>query len=270
LSGPYCSRCGQKQIRGGLTLRGFIEEVTRDFSHWDAKLPRTLKTLFLQPGPQTIDVIAGRRARWLAPLRVYVICSLAYFLARPLEEAIQKRSAREFARITITNSDGSRTLTDEARRDIAQGLPGRIFGVERLERAAADQRGLESAFLSAFPKAMFILVPMFAWPTSVAWRTRRLSYPAHLYAAVHIHAAWFGALAAGTLAAAFIPSDTVADIVEAALWPYLLWHVLVALRRVFGDSWPRTVFKSIAVLAVYVAALFAVSLGLLGYAVMRM
>ena len=270
VSGPYCAQCGQKQTRADLSLRAFIEEATHDFSHWDSKLPRTLKALFLKPGRLTIDLLEGRRVRWVTPLRVYVICSLAYFLARPLEEVIQKRNTREVARITITNPDGSRTLDDATRREIAEGLPARIFGVERMQRAAANTAAFDQAFVTAFPKAMFVLVPLFGFFTSLAWRGKRLAYPAHLYTALHIHAAWFGALAVGALAVAFIPSDVAADVVEAAVIPYLLWYPFATLRHVFGESWLRTIAKTALVLGAYGVGLFVTSLAMLGYALMRM
>jgi hypothetical protein len=40
--------------------------------------------------------------------------------------------------------------------------------------------------------------------------------------------------------------------------------------EVHGESWPRTVAKSAFVLPTYMACLFLVSFGMLGYALMRM
>jgi hypothetical protein len=269
LTGPYCASCGQQKRATDPTLRELVQETAHELTQWEGKVPRTLKALFLRPGLLTLDVLAGRRARWLPPLRLYLICSVAFFLSGPLVEAITHRSARETARITITNPDGSTMLTPEARAEIAKGLPGRIFGIERLERAAANSGQLSRLARSAYPKAMFVLLPLFALLTWVAWRRAQPRYPAHLYTALHLHAAWFGAGALSTIAAGLIPSDAGATVIALAATAYVVWYGLVAARRVFGDSWVMTIAKAGAVGAAYSLCLFVTSLLMLAYALAR-
>lgn len=268
LTGAYCASCGQKKIQTDLTLRELLHETTHELAHWDGKIPATLETLFFQPGVLTEDFLAGRRARWLPPLRLYLICSIAFFLSGPIVESITHRRARETARITITNPDGSSTLTPEGRQEIAQGWPGRVFGVERLERAAADSARLNHAIQSAYPRAMFILLPIFALVTSVMWRRHR--YPAHLYLALHLHAAWFGTFAITTLASMLFTSIAAATLIGAAAVVYVIWYTVTTMRRVFGESWPRTLAKSAIVAVVYSVCLFAGSLVMLAYALAMM
>jgi hypothetical protein len=267
LSGVYCTSCGQKRVRTDLTLSDLLHEASHELAHWDGKTPQTLKALFLRPGLLTLDFLAGRRARWLPPLRLYVICSLAYFLSGPLVEAITHRGAREIAKITITGSNGERTITPEVRRQIAEGLPARVFGVERLERAAAHPQELNHAINGAFPKAMFVLLPLFALITNLAWRRRLPHYPAHLYLALHMHAAWFGLLALTTLAMIpFSPTGRIAALVGMLGVVYIIGYMLLTVRRVFRESWPRTIAKAIVVWAVYCVCLLLMGLVMLGYA----
>jgi hypothetical protein len=266
LVGPYCARCGQKRPLIDLSLREFLHETTQEVTHWEGKVPATLKTLFTKPGLLTLDFLEGRRARWLPPLRLYLICSVAYFLSGPIVEAISHRSAREVAKITLTNPDGSTTLTPEGRAQIEQSLPGRLFGRERLERAVANSDKLNRAIETAYPKAMVVLLPLFAFLTRLAWRRKMPHYAAHLYPALHLHSAWFGILAVATLFIPFIESQTVLSTVGFVILAYIVAHSLIALRRVFGDSWGRTIAKAAAVGVAYGICLFAVSLLLLMYA----
>ncbi|MFN2564405.1 MAG: DUF3667 domain-containing protein [Gemmatimonadaceae bacterium] len=270
LTGPYCASCGQQRRDTDLTLRELLHETAQELTQWEGKVPSTLKTLFLRPGVLTLDFLAGRRARWLLPLRLYLICSVAFFLSGPLVEAITGRSARETAKITITNPDGSTTLTPETRKEIAEGLPGRIFGVERLERAAANSGQISRVARGGYPKAMFVLLPLFALLTRTAWRRRLPRYPSHLYTALHLHAAWFGALTAYTLLTAVFTSAAAIVILQLAVITYAVWYGLLTARRVFGDSWVRTIAKSAAVAAVYSACLIAASLLMLAYALATM
>src|SRR5882757_10347747 len=104
MAGPYCASCGQKQPHPDLTLRELFHATTEELTHWDGKVPATLKTLFFKPGLLTSDFLKGRRARWLPPLRLYLICSVVFFLTDPFVEAVTHREHREIAVITVKNS----------------------------------------------------------------------------------------------------------------------------------------------------------------------
>jgi hypothetical protein len=270
LTGPYCAECGQKRRDTDPTLREFLHETTAELVDWDGKIPSTLKALFFRPGALTVDFLAGRRARWLQPLRLYLICSLAFFVSKPMGESISRRSGREVAKITITNPDGSKALTPDDLKEIEAGVPARVFGRDRLVRAAGNSAQLNREIDAALPRAMFILLPVFALLTMLAWRRRLPRYPAHLYLALHLHSAWFGAFAVLTIVQAFFASEAVVGVVGTAVLVYAATYGLLAVRRVFGESWARTIAKAAVVGVTYSFCLFFVSLSLLAYALTKM
>jgi uncharacterized protein DUF3667 len=270
LTGPYCASCGQKTPHPDLTLREFLHDATAELTQLEGKVPKTLKALLLQPGRLTLDFLAGRRARWLPPLRLYLICSVAYFLSDAIVERITRRSERAVSEATVTRPDGSPTLTPEARRELEQSTVGRIFSREQIERAVANTAEFNRAVDSAYPKAMFVLVPLFALLTSVAWRRNLPRYPAHVYLALHLHAAWFGALALSIIVTAFFASERILIIMAVVALTYIVGYGLMTLRRVFKDSWVKTIAKAAVIAMVYAASLFLVSLGLLAYAMAMM
>jgi Protein of unknown function (DUF3667) len=268
LTGAYCARCGQKAARPNLTLGAFLRETTQELTNWDGKVPATLRTLFLRPGRLTIDFLAGRRARWLTPLRVYLICSVALFAGRVLVDELGLRPMREMAGVSLERPDGATgPLTPEERQQISEGLPGRILGVERLERALMDSRQFNRAFESTLPRAMFILLPVFALLTNLAWRRVRPRYPAHLYVALHIHAAIFGAMLILSIIVGFTRSDAIANALGLAFLGYVVWYGLTVFRRVFGDPWPQTILKGVAIAFIYFLCFIVVAMMLLVYAV---
>jgi hypothetical protein len=114
---------------------------------------------------------------------------------------------------------------------------------------------------------VFVLLPFFALLTSIAWRGKQPRYPAHLYLALHLHAAWFGALAVMTILTGFTSSSAALSTSGILVGVYVVWYGLVALRRVFGESWLRTIGKAAMIGVMYSAFLFAVSLLILGYAI---
>ena len=117
---------------------------------------------------------------------------------------------------------------------------------------------------------MFLLVPIFALFTRIAWRRKLPRYPAHLYLALHLHAAWFAALALSIIATAFVASETILVVMGSVALAYIVGYGVITLRRVFQDSWVRTIAKAAVLAIAYALCLFAVTLGLLAYALAMM
>ena len=64
-----------------LSLKHFIGHGVHELTHFDSKIFRTLKMLFFAPGILTADYLAGRKKRYVPPLRLYlVIFALSFFL----------------------------------------------------------------------------------------------------------------------------------------------------------------------------------------------
>jgi hypothetical protein len=243
-----------------------LHDTAHELVEWEARIPSTMRTLLTSPGQLTQEYLAGRRARWIPPLRLYLICSVAFFLVTAITDAVSNEPDDEVARITVTAPDGSRELTPEGRAELAEGWPGRIFGIERIERLAANPEVLDGAFVEMFPRAMFVLLPVFALLTRTLWR-RPLNYPAHLYTALHLHAAWFALFAVSAVVVHALPWTPLQAVVEAAMLIAVVAYGLRTAKRVFGDPWPRTIAKSVLVGAAYGVCLLMVSLSMLAYLV---
>jgi hypothetical protein len=80
LAGVYCHSCGQKDQPAVLPLRAIAGESIAEVFSLDGRLFRTLRMLFRKPGFLTSEYLAGRRAAWVAPLRLYLLVSVVYFL----------------------------------------------------------------------------------------------------------------------------------------------------------------------------------------------
>ena len=79
LDGPFCARCGQKAVHPKPTLHELLHDALEEFLHFDGKIVQTLRTLVTRPGQLTVDVVSGRRARYIAPLRLYLTVSVLFF-----------------------------------------------------------------------------------------------------------------------------------------------------------------------------------------------
>lgn len=101
LQGGYCHLCGQS-VHNPIRHAGHaLEEVFESFWHLDGRVFRTLRDL-LVPGRVARDYIAGHRARYIAPLRLFVILSLLTFFVGQF--------AVRFEGNAITTGDGPAAL----------------------------------------------------------------------------------------------------------------------------------------------------------------
>src|SRR5687768_15210899 len=121
LAGPFCGSCGQKARQPDPTFTEFVRETTQDLVNWDGRIPSTIKTLFAKPGALTLDFLRGRRVRWLPPLRVYLICSVAYFVSVPLVESVTGGQSRQMVRVGVTMTPGVE-LSPEDRAELDSSM----------------------------------------------------------------------------------------------------------------------------------------------------
>jgi hypothetical protein len=232
LQGKYCHACGQKATGAALSVHDFTHEATHEFLHLDGKIWQTVKLLVLKPGELTREFLAGRRARYISPVRVYLTCSILFFtlaaiLPRTMDGAVQIKKT------------GGRELTGDT--DLERRLKS---GLARTEK---NPELLGKAVLENLPKVMFVLMPIFGLLTWMFYRRQQRFYIAHLYYAIHFHAFAFLMMSVYvTLSRIGVPK-VLAVLVLLTTIP---WH-FIALRRVFGGTRAMTFVKGLAVAVTY-------------------
>ena len=78
----YCAHCGEKQpSHHDRTVGHFAHEAVHELIHLDGKLFRTLKELMLMPGQLTAEYFAGRKKRYIAPIRLFLTLFAVTFIA---------------------------------------------------------------------------------------------------------------------------------------------------------------------------------------------
>ncbi|KQM66188.1 hypothetical protein ASE74_09905 [Pedobacter sp. Leaf216] len=76
----YCSDCGQPNLELKESFWGFISHSIAHYFHFDNKFFQTLSPLLTKPGQVTLDYLAGKRARYINPVSMYIFVSIVYFL----------------------------------------------------------------------------------------------------------------------------------------------------------------------------------------------
>jgi hypothetical protein len=80
LNGRFCHICGQENIEPKESAWGLISHFLYDITHFDGKFFKTTGLLIRRPGFLPKEYLAGRRARYLHPIRMYVFTSAFFFL----------------------------------------------------------------------------------------------------------------------------------------------------------------------------------------------
>src|SRR5467141_5410409 len=81
LHGHWCAQCGQAAIDYRRSFRHVIVDLLDSFLNWDSKFFATIGLLIVKPWRLTNEFLAGKRVRYLHPLRLYLLASILFFFA---------------------------------------------------------------------------------------------------------------------------------------------------------------------------------------------
>lgn len=76
----FCAQCGQEVRAVDTSFAGFLRHFLSDYFTFDSKIARSFKPLLFTPGFLTSEFLKGRRVRYIAPIRMYIFISIAFFL----------------------------------------------------------------------------------------------------------------------------------------------------------------------------------------------
>jgi hypothetical protein len=159
LTGEFCAQCGQHAIDYRRSIFRVVLDAADSFLNWDTKFLKTMGLLLIRPWELTNDFNAGRRARYVHPLRLYLIASVIFFLVaravnlesrEPVALTAQDRAELVTNLAKLTGPDSpltpeQREQIEAARTKLSQGN-GALSEEERTELKAAFRAFLKSSF----------------------------------------------------------------------------------------------------------------------------
>lgn len=226
-SGPFCAECGQRRPRADdYSIRRFLHQVFHEVTELDSGLVRTLRALF-RPGFLTQEHLAGRRARYFSPVKLYLLVSAFYFL------------------LAWNASFEMMDFAEQFRRDpnLAAAMPGELGARFRAELDTILERAGEyTAYLR------FVSVLGLGFLLALLYRRQGRGLGQHLVFTLHFYCFYlvFALLALGGL---LLGRAAAGGTMPA--WVYFVVGYLpvapfafAALRRVYGEGRGRTVLKT--------------------------
>jgi hypothetical protein len=208
----FCPKCGQQATSPIQPVQDLVTDAAGEFLKFDSKLLVTLKALLLRPGFLTNEYLAGRRAPYIAPLRLYLWVSAFYFILFSLGP--QKELEKSF-RIPDRNGGTVATITAAPTRPAssAPSAPSTVQTVPdtapQARSTAASREKRKETILERLPRRieeggkwfssnmatiMIFLIPVNALFLMGLFRGAKRLYIEHLILLLHVQS--FGMLAA--------------------------------------------------------------------------
>lgn len=264
--GRFCPRCGQSHAEVRVPFWKWLGDYLQDTFHLESNLARSLGTLLRRPGALTVTYLEGQRSTHVRPFRLYLTASFIYFLALsllPPKDLIEVNVGPEASRGTKVGLDQPlvEVWVDTEAPAAVERLREDTPFKRKLNRFVAKGReeAREQALRtvsSTMPKAMFVLVPVFALLLGLLYRKTGRFYAEHFLFALHFHAFAFLALSMGLVLVRLLGLGS-SPLIQLTIVTYLF----LSLRRVYGQSRVRTVFKTTLLYGGYSLILLSTVLG---------
>ncbi|HVF35074.1 MAG TPA: DUF3667 domain-containing protein [Candidatus Saccharimonadia bacterium] len=128
MHGAYCYACGQPRKGTIRPLSGIVADFLDTVFNLDARTWRTLAPLYFKPGLLSNEYFAGRRVRYVTPLRLYFFLSIIAFLVISASANVDD--------IKVNDGRGVRRTAAEVREDRTEGLER---GLRFMPKEARDE-----------------------------------------------------------------------------------------------------------------------------------
>jgi hypothetical protein len=265
--GRFCPSCGQRQRSPRASVRALLADAAEALFGAQSRLPGTLSALFLRPGHLSEVYLKGQVARYMAPFRVYLFSSVAFFVllglvvlrglgpgsGNPDVQWLDLASVPEEELPRIEAAFAAVDDTPWYEQAELSGMSPRMASLTRATiRRFATQTPWEALqdilqlLVRYTPSALFVLLPLFALLFFLFFGRSRRYYVEHLVFVLHLHAFVFAALALEiAISALGVPFVG---------WVLGLWiplYLFLATRRVYGESRLRSGLKLVVLGVLY-------------------
>jgi hypothetical protein len=253
LAGRYCHSCGQKAVSLFVSLGAFVADAVQQYVDIDGKIVRTMKLLVTAPGMLTIELLEGRRVRYLTPVRLYLFWSVLFFGLSGLTASSSK--PRPVVKVQVSPpAELALTPSYESEHPILARV---VKSGQRLQQNPGIVREKLGAW---WPTVMFVLVPFFALMVWMVHARRSRFYLPHLYFAIHAHAFVFFLLLVVSLTRTTVPLITggfrlPGGWVTIGTMLAILGYLTASLRRVYGGGWPGATLRALLLLLLHMVAM---------------
>jgi len=259
--------CGQETRLHAPSFGEFLHEFIGHYVALEGRLWGTITRLLFRPGLLTTEYIAGRRKRYVEPLRLYLSLSIIFFAVLKLTdvglvnvdphvaqpEAVQQEAALE--------KEKAKGDVDQVQVMLERNAPGIYQSIERFNHLPDREKSavMQAGFYKYAPYAIFLLMPLFALWLKLLYLGTGKRYGEHLLFALHTNA--FAFVMLGLFM--FLPEGFLKFVAFCWVAGYLPW----AMQRVYqkgkwGTAWRWLLLGLIHGISLAIAIFIAMGLAI--------
>lgn len=125
LKGKFCHVCGQENLEIKESFGHMMSHAISDYFHFDDQFFHTLKPLLFKPGKLTVEYMAGKRASYLHPVKMYIFISLVFFVLffRGSTEKQKKIESKPVTKEQINAIKTNPHLSNNQKQKLLDALP---------------------------------------------------------------------------------------------------------------------------------------------------
>lgn len=252
--------------------------------HFDTKVFRTARDMFLHPGLITVLYNIGKRTEYVPPARLYIFISIVYFFVAGIAMNTDGGQGLKF-NTTGRDAQGKKVKTIDFKHSFSQAeyefiskaSPAQVDSIAlsknlatgTLSRLAIRHAALSETdpkynvhilekILKAISFSLFLLMPLFALFLKLIYIRKNMLYVQHVIFSLHTHSMFFFILLVAQL-------FYIATGHSVLLWALAggLIYLLASMQNVYANGWGTTFFRFCMLLVLYLiasAAALAVSI----------
>ena len=248
----FCARCGEKQPdHHDYKLTHVAGHAFHELVHLDSKLFITLRHLVARPGFLTAEYFAGRKTRYIAPLRLYLTLFFLSFLISTAYKPLSIYSAQNMARLDKKGAVGQ--------------LMDKVAARKNLTREEVAEK-IDQKWHAAVSSLQLLNVILIAGVLALAFVGTKHYFAEHLVFAMHF-LAFGGLLTIVSWPFRFFAGlgTTAGSVLNGVTSLMLLAYLVLSLRRFYQVRGGRLVWKTIVVaVGVWIITVLMLSLPLVG------
>jgi Protein of unknown function (DUF3667) len=247
LKGDYCRKCGEKKIipERDFSIRKFLNQTLWHFAHFDSKLLKSVWLLFSKPGFLTAEWLAGRRVGYMKPIQLFLVASLLFYFFLPTTTA-HFTGPQDL----VMGYEKHNYVMNLFQYDFAKALASKSSEMGVTEESLSHE--IMDAAAERSKTWLFLLIPLWGFFIFLLFRQNISFLVPHLVFAMH--ALTFYIL----LDLSVHPFLYLFDINHGGKYIFLFLtfsfpvYQALAARRLYGDTWPITIVKTLGTASVFV------------------
>ncbi|PKP06774.1 MAG: hypothetical protein CVU10_04235 [Bacteroidetes bacterium HGW-Bacteroidetes-5] len=251
--GHYCPNCGQSVKDLDIPFKVLIFDIMANMWAFDTRVFKTLKSLLFKPGDMALDYVAGRRARYMPPFRLYIFISFIFFLL--LNISVTKSVNRDWDLLTVR--ERSDTVKDVRNSVISITKDSDSESDNKLknfiEKIESNKGYYVTRFLTILSWSMFLLMPLYAFFLWLLFRKNQRFFLGHFIFAINQHALLF--IIFITLLSINLIFPHKSTFPES--WLLLLFpiYIVIGSRKLYSRKWISTILRLTTVQFMYMLVL---------------